>query len=184
MNTQRLHLLLAVVITLLALVGVLILLGVLSRGLSPAHAQDVTRHVISTKSGLGDCSNSDASCRTGQHTAGQPAEVTISGPTTGTVNTAYTFTCTVGPITSTLPITYVWQATEQPSATHTSDLSDTAPFTWNTIGTKCITVTAMNAEGTITGTHAITIDGGSGSGGDNVIESRPILNDQCLPGWA
>jgi hypothetical protein len=176
MNTQRLHLLLAVVITLLALVGVLILLGGLSGGLSPAHAQNVTRHVISTKSGPGDCSNSDASCRTGRHTAGQLAEVTISGPTTGTVNIAYIFTCTIGPITSTLPITYVWQATEQPSATHTSDLSDTALFTWNTIGTKGITVTAINAEGAITGTHVITIDAGSGSGGDNVIESRPILN--------
>jgi len=84
-------------------------------------------------------------------------EVTISGPTTGITNTAYTFTATVSPFTAAQPITYAWQATGQPPVTHTDGLSDTVIFTWPTSGTRTITVTATNAEETATDTHVITI---------------------------
>ena len=176
MNAQRLHLLMASAIGLLALSGMLILLGTLSGEAFPAYAESVTRSVVLVKGDRGDCSTSDVPCRSGRYAARPPTEVTIGGPTTGTVNTVYTFTCAIAPVTSTLPITYVWRATEQLSVTHTAGLTNAVPFTWSAIGTKAITVTATNLEGTITGTHAITIDAGSGSGGDNVIESRPILN--------
>jgi hypothetical protein len=86
-----------------------------------------------------------------------PNGVVISGPTTGVVHTGYVFTATMSPITATLPITYVWQATEQSPATHTSGLSDNVTFTWSTPGTQAITVTATNAGGMVTGTHVITI---------------------------
>jgi hypothetical protein len=93
-----------------------------------------------------------------------PAGVGITGPTTGRVDTAYTFiatvrpiTVTAHPITATLPITYVWQATEKSSVTHIGGLSDTITFTWPTPGIQTITVTATNAGGAVTGTHFITL---------------------------
>ncbi|MDO8672824.1 MAG: PKD domain-containing protein, partial [Dehalococcoidia bacterium] len=85
------------------------------------------------------------------------ANVSVSGPTSGVVGATYPFTATVSPITATLPITYVWQATDQPMITHTGTLIDTASFVWNSPGTKAITVTATNEAGTITGTQIIAI---------------------------
>jgi len=84
-------------------------------------------------------------------------EVFISGPTTGITNTAYTFTATVVPLTAVRPITYAWQATGQSALTHVGGLSDTAVFTWSMLGAQVITVTATNAEGTVTDIHAIAI---------------------------
>ncbi|MEE8391275.1 MAG: alkaline phosphatase [Anaerolineae bacterium] len=83
----------------------------------------------------------------------------ISGPTMGAVQTSYTFTATVSPVTATvvLPITFDWQATEQSVVTNTTGLSDTVSFTWTTTGTQAITVTATNAEGTVSSSHTIDI---------------------------
>jgi len=86
-----------------------------------------------------------------------PTGVTISGPTTGLVQVGYPFTATVSPITATLPITYVWQASGQSPVTNTADLSDVVTFTWSTTGSQTITVTAMNAGGTVSDTHATAI---------------------------
>ena len=87
-----------------------------------------------------------------------PSRVVISGPTRGTVNTAHTFTATVSPVTATLPITYVWQASEQPLVTHTvNDRSDTVIFTWSTSGIQAIAVTASNAGGAVNASYHIAI---------------------------
>jgi uncharacterized protein YjiK len=88
-----------------------------------------------------------------------PFALTLAGPTAGLVNTNYTFTATVTPPTTALPLTYVWSATDQVTVTHTnvSSLSDTVPFAWSTTGTKVITVTATNSAGSTTRTHTITI---------------------------
>ncbi|MCP4535978.1 MAG: hypothetical protein GY832_02430 [Chloroflexi bacterium] len=86
-----------------------------------------------------------------------PSTVAISSSVTGTVYVDYAFTATVNP-TTTIPITYVWQATGQSPVTNTSDLSDTVVFTWIIPGRQSITVTALNAGGTVTGTHAITLN--------------------------
>lgn len=91
-----------------------------------------------------------------------PGAVSIDGPSAGQTGVSYIFTATVNPPTATLPITFTWQATDQPQVTQTSGLSDTLSFTWLITGSKRITVTATNAAGSVTGTHAITID----SGGD------------------
>jgi beta propeller repeat protein len=83
--------------------------------------------------------------------------VVITGPMTGWVGTAYTFTATVDSITATLPITYFWQASGQDSpTTHTSGLSDTVTWSWTMPGIQLITVTATNARDTAVDTHAIT----------------------------
>jgi pimeloyl-ACP methyl ester carboxylesterase len=86
-----------------------------------------------------------------------PTSVAISGPTTGIPQTGYTFTATVSPISATVPITYLWEATGQSPVTNTSNLTNTIAFTWTTPGPKAITVTATNAAGAVSGSYTITI---------------------------
>jgi len=81
----------------------------------------------------------------------------ISGLTAGWVGTSYTFTAAVEPVTTTLPLTYVWQAEGQAPITHTGGLSDTASFLWPAPGVYTLTVRAANHGSVVTGTHAITI---------------------------
>jgi hypothetical protein len=89
----------------------------------------------------------------------QQMDVTIIGTTMGTVGAGHVFTASVRPAEASLPITYVWQATDQAAAVHTGSLSvtDTQVFTWTLEGVKTITVTATHAEGTVTDTHVVTI---------------------------
>jgi hypothetical protein len=89
-----------------------------------------------------------------------PVSVTINGPTTGIINVNYSFTATVNPNTTTIPITYVWEATGQTTQTHTGGgISDTVSFTWPAGGTgnKTITVTASNSAGSAVGNSHILI---------------------------
>lgn len=81
----------------------------------------------------------------------------ISGPTSGAINTDHIFTAVTDPISPTLPITYTWSTTEHPPVTHSGDLTDTMTFSWASLGTKTITVTAENTLETITDTHQIEI---------------------------
>jgi hypothetical protein len=87
-----------------------------------------------------------------------PAAVNITGPTVGFVNNPYTFTATVTPISTTVPITYKWQATDQSAIVHSSENTDQAAFTWTIQGTKVLTVTASNITGTVNSTYTITIN--------------------------
>ncbi len=88
-----------------------------------------------------------------------PEVVSLDGPTLGIVATPYTFTAAVEPISVTLPITYVWQATGQTPVTHTDVMSitDMFSFTWNVTSTQSITVTATNLLTSRSGTHTIAI---------------------------
>jgi hypothetical protein len=86
-----------------------------------------------------------------------PQSIMIEGPETGLVGAAYVFTATISPLTTTLPLSYSWQATGQPPVTHTSGLTDTAVFTWTFTGTITITVTAWNSAGSVTNAQTITI---------------------------
>jgi hypothetical protein len=88
-----------------------------------------------------------------------PESVAITGPTEGIVQFGHTFTATASPISTTVPITYHWRATGQADViASTSTPSHTTLFTWDTPGTKAITVSATNVGGTITDTHLITVD--------------------------
>ena len=87
-----------------------------------------------------------------------PENVTLSGPTSGMPYSTHTFTASVGPITTTTPITYVWEATGQLPMTTTADLTGTATFNWSAGGEQVITVTAANAAGMVSDTHGINIE--------------------------
>jgi hypothetical protein len=86
-------------------------------------------------------------------------EVVINGPSAGYSEVGYSFTAAAGPVTATLPITYTWEATEHSPATDILySLTDLITFTWNTTGTKFITVTAMNIRDGITSSHAVSLE--------------------------
>jgi hypothetical protein len=90
------------------------------------------------------------------------SSVTISGPTTGTVNIGYTFTAYISPTTGTglLPVSYVWQASEWNPVTHTGGISATVVFTWTRRGAKVIIVTASNGSGKLVASdYSISIEG-------------------------
>lgn len=89
-----------------------------------------------------------------------PVAINVAGPSGGAADVAQPFTATVNPITTTQPITYLWQATGQAPVTHANQgLSDTLAFTWTAaqVGPQMITVTAMNALGSISTTHSLNI---------------------------
>jgi hypothetical protein len=86
-----------------------------------------------------------------------PDMITISGPTSGTRNQEYIFTGSTSPITSTLPLTYTWQATNFSPITFTGGITNTMNYAWEIPGTKVITATVENGAGAVTNTHLITI---------------------------
>ncbi|MCP4426788.1 MAG: hypothetical protein GY803_20040, partial [Chloroflexi bacterium] len=100
----------------------------------------------------------DASC--GQLEAVALESVAISGPTTGPVNATASFTATVNPISTTLPLTYTWEATGQTAvARAAASLADIVSFTWPVSGTQTITVSVSNAVGgPIIETHTFTVE--------------------------
>jgi plastocyanin len=90
-----------------------------------------------------------------------PVDVDIAGPGAGEHGNLYTFTAAVNPITTTLPITFSWEATNQLPITHVNAaISDTIGFSWTSslTGAQWITVTASNATGSALDTHLILID--------------------------
>jgi parallel beta-helix repeat protein len=87
-----------------------------------------------------------------------PSSVVIAGTETGAVGQPYSFVANVSPVTATLPITYVWQATGQDQQTVVGGVEGDVSFTWNSTGDKTITVTADNGWGSsVEDTHTITI---------------------------
>lgn len=97
----------------------------------------------------------DTSC--GQ-VAQAPGSVTIDGPVLGQTGQGYEFSAVSAPLSTTLPLTYTWQATDQTPITQTADLTTQITFTWATPGNKTITVTASNSYGTVTDTHTIQLE--------------------------
>ncbi len=77
--------------------------------------------------------------------------VSIGGPGTGTINTAYAFTAMVSPLDASTPITYTWSP-----GPVSGQGTAVASLSWSTPGVKTITVTAANSGGSATGTHTIT----------------------------
>jgi hypothetical protein len=86
-----------------------------------------------------------------------PSAVTITGPETSLVGQSQAFIAWVEPISTTLPLTYTWQASGQAPVTHTGGLTDMVSFTWEVTGTQLITVTASNPFGSVMDTHVITL---------------------------
>jgi hypothetical protein len=87
-----------------------------------------------------------------------PNNVEIDGPIAGLTETIYQFSASVEPITTMLPITVVWSATNQDVITRTIELlSDQVEMTWSETGNKTITATVMNSNGQAIDIHEINI---------------------------
>jgi uncharacterized repeat protein (TIGR01451 family) len=89
-----------------------------------------------------------------------PEDITITGPTTPTIAGMHiiTLTANINPITTSRPITYIWQATDMDDTIIHSGvilLTDTVVLTWplSQSGVKTITVTALNLAGVISNTY-------------------------------
>jgi hypothetical protein len=76
--------------------------------------------------------------------------VEIDGPLNSLLGMTNTYTASVQPISTTLPITYIWQATGQEPLTHTGELTDTVSFVWDEPGEKVISLLAINMIGEVT----------------------------------
>ncbi len=68
----------------------------------------------------------------------------MSGTFLGKPAAIFTFTATVSPLTTTQPITYVWQTTGHAPLTHTGNTSDSVAFSWPQAGMYAVTVTVSN----------------------------------------
>ncbi|MCP4424270.1 MAG: hypothetical protein GY803_07265, partial [Chloroflexi bacterium] len=80
--------------------------------------------------------------------AAPPTSVVISGPTQGFVSASHTFTATVSPPETTLPLTYTWEATgHAPIVRAISSRADAVPFSWAATGTYTVAVSVANAVG-------------------------------------
>ncbi len=80
-----------------------------------------------------------------------PQALALDGPTMGIIGKSYTFTATTTPPETSLPLVYTWQATNQePYTTTDGGLTDQTTLTWDTPGTKHITVTVKNGIDSIT----------------------------------
>jgi hypothetical protein len=87
-----------------------------------------------------------------------PETVEVTGPLTGLPAITHTFTATIRPIITTLPITYIWQTDDQIPITHTNGISDTVSFIWMTPGIKTITLSADNGYGIVNTIYTIVIE--------------------------
>jgi hypothetical protein len=91
-----------------------------------------------------------------------PDSVSISGPAQPVINTPLTFVASVSPVTTTLPITYTWEATGQDPQTGRGGTQHDVTFTWTTPGSRAITVTATNPYGSATGYRNVNVKSGAG----------------------
>lgn len=88
----------------------------------------------------------------------RPTGVSIDGENTGRLLISYPFAASVSPDSANLSVNYTWEATDQTTVMRSGGLSDTQSFSWNTEGTKTITVTATNDWGSTSSTHTIVIN--------------------------
>ncbi len=85
----------------------------------------------------------------------------ISGPEMGSIGESLAFTATIMPVNAATPITYKWEASDLAPVEHSSGVTDTIDLTWDEVGTKSITVTATNADGTLMDIYHSTIKNGT-----------------------
>jgi len=111
-----------------------------------------------------------------------PVGGSITGRTSGLINTAYRFDVNVYPIAALKPVTFTWRATGQVPIVHNTDaLQDNASFVWPDLGVKTVVVRATNSAGSIVITHTIDISGATSPDGyeadDTCAQNTPIATD-------
>lgn len=86
-----------------------------------------------------------------------PSTVTLTSALTATVGVSIPVLAQVQPVTVSLPVTYTWQATDQPPITYTAGSRSTMIYAWSAGGPVTVTVQAQNRGGTIGGQWTIWV---------------------------
>ena len=90
---------------------------------------------------------------------GAPVTVALLGPGVGESGDGLIFSAEVSPPTSTLPLTFTWQATHHdPVIQVRHQVTTTVTLTWTLSGAQSLTVTAANSLGSVAVTQGILID--------------------------
>lgn len=93
-------------------------------------------------------------------TTGPPDALDVAGPPSAMAGQATLFTATVEPSTVSVPITFTWETDGYPpfSEVTSDELSVSETFTWDEAGTHTLTVTATNAEGSVSRVRKVWIE--------------------------
>jgi hypothetical protein len=86
-----------------------------------------------------------------------PISLDVMGVAEGVVGVSNTFTATVSPITTTVPMTYIWDVDGDFVYTHTAGLSDTVLLSWGQPGMHQVVVTVTNPAGSVQGDWTVTV---------------------------
>jgi hypothetical protein len=86
------------------------------------------------------------------------AALSLDGPSTGKLGLSYTFTADVTPITATLPISYSWSASENPTYVEVAGPGSNRSFSWDSYGLKTVQVTISNPVSSLALTDTILIE--------------------------
>jgi hypothetical protein len=86
-----------------------------------------------------------------------PGRLEVAGPDVGGVKESYIFTATVSPITTTVPITYVWLVDGLLTITDTAGIFDTVTLSWDQPGLHQLSLSASNPAGSVVAIWSITI---------------------------
>lgn len=78
-----------------------------------------------------------------------PLTVTLRSELTVTLGVSTSVIAQVLPLTVSLPLTYLWQATDQLPLTHTAGISDSVRYQWQQPGTVTVTVQVDNGRGMV-----------------------------------
>lgn len=90
---------------------------------------------------------------------GVPAAIALRGPGVGESGEMLVFSAEVSPPTSTLPLTFTWQATHHELVTQVRyQVTTTLALTWTLGGAQRLTVTAANGLGSVMATQGVFID--------------------------
>jgi hypothetical protein len=86
-----------------------------------------------------------------------PSNLEISGDEVGSLYGTSTFTATVTPINTTVPLTYEWTVDNQSPIVHTNGMLDILTLTWEKPGLYQLSVSATNAVGIVVGSWDIEV---------------------------
>jgi hypothetical protein len=102
------------------------------------------------------------------------SSVAISGPTTGVINTLYSFNIEVMPTLAATPFTYTVTMTDLPPIVQggLGTAVTLQNISWSTPGTKVINVTAENALSSVTDSFTINI---TASGSSDIFIYLPLI---------
>jgi hypothetical protein len=86
-----------------------------------------------------------------------PERVELTGVERGMAGEDYQFSASVSPITTTIPITYVWTIDDTAVITHTAGITDTLELIWDSPGVHQLSVQASNPAGIVEASRSVKI---------------------------